>query len=302
MAKVLITGGTGLIGKQLSELLVAQGYEVGILSRRRNSNNKSITTYYWDIDKDEIDVEAVNSCDFIIHLAGANIGSKRWTEKRKQDIIDSRVKSIELILQNIGVNNSLRAFITSSAIGYYGAITSERVFTEADPPANDFLGKTCKLWEQGVDLFIDKGIRVVKIRTGIVLSDRGGALSSFIPLAKMGLGSAIGSGKQYMPWIHIDDLVEIYLAALENSELQGAYNAVAPEHTTNKDFARAISKTLKRPFWFPNVPAVVLKALYGEMSKMILNGSRVSSNKIETAGFKFQYSSLYHALESVLKK
>ncbi len=193
-----------------------------------------------------------------------------------------------------------KAFISASAIGYYGAITAEKVFYETDLPASDFLGETCRLWEQSADKFKNSDTRVVKIRTGVVLAEQGGALSKMIVPVKLGFGSAIGSGKQYMPWIHIDDLCNIYIKAIEDIQMSGAYNAVAPQHTTNVEFTRALASILKKPFWFPAIPAFMLKMIFGEMAEMLLRGSRVSSEKIIKAGYKFKFANLQAALTDLL--
>ena len=302
MAKVLITGGTGLIGIHLRRALQKCGYEVAILSRA-NKIDDEFQTYLWDLDKNEIDKEVLNSVDYIIHLAGVNVGEKRWTSKRKQLILDSRIKSGELILNNIGWQNcQLKAYITASGTGYYGAITSDKIFSELDSAANDFLGQVCEKWEQLADGFAEKGIRSVKIRTGVVLTNRGGALSKMLVPVKLGIGSAIGSGNQYFPWIHIDDLCNIYIKAIEDTNMIGAYNAAAPEYITNKQFTHTIARHLKKPFWFPNIPSFVIRALFGEMSAILLNGSRVSSEKILNSGFVFKYPKLQDALKQLLGK
>jgi uncharacterized protein len=296
MAKVLITGGTGLIGKHLGRRLQELGYEIAILSRSGNKES-NIQTYFWNYEKKEIDKDAINTADYIIHLSGANLGERRWTSKRKQLIIDSRIKSAELIYNNMDKgNNRLRAFITASAIGYYGAITSDKVIGETEPSAGDFLGQTCRKWEQVADRFTDIGIRTVKIRSGIVLSKQGGVLPKIIIPVKLGIGSAIGDGTQYFPWIHIDDLCSIYIKAIEDTQMTGAFNAVAPEHNTNKQFIEAIAHNLNKPFWFPKIPAIAIKVILGKMSEMILTGSRISSDKIKKTGFVFRYPNLESAL------
>jgi len=300
MAKVLITGGTGLIGNHLRKDLLDKGYEVSILSRTKKNDNK-IQTFLWDLDKNEIDQEAVNSVDYIIHLAGVNVSEARWTSKRKQLILDSRIKSGELILDNLHPkNNQLKAFITASGTGYYGAITSEKIFSEVDSAASDFLGQVCEKWEQVSDKFTEKGIRSVKIRTGVVLSKQGGALEKILIPVKLGIGSAIGSGKQYFPWIHMDDLCNIYIKAIEDTSMSGAYNAVSPEFSTNKQFTKTIAGYLKKPFWFPNIPSFVIRILFGEMSQILLTGSRISANKILNSGFTFQYPKLQDALKQLI--
>lgn len=297
MATVLISGGTGLIGKHLTNRLREKGYQVAILSRS-SKNDQQTSHYTWDISKGEIDKEAIAKADYIIHLAGVSVGDKRWTNNRKRQIIESRIKSGKLLYDEVKrQNKDIKAFISASAIGYYGTLTSDKVFIESDPPGNDFLGQTCRQWEDIADKFSDTEIRTVKIRIGVVLSERGGALSKMAMPIKYRFGSALGSGKQYIPWIHMDDLLEIYIKAIEDVEMQGAYNAVAPEHITNKKFTHTIASILKRRLWFLKVPAFVLKILFGQMSSILLEGSRVSSQKIQDAGYKFLYSGLEGALK-----
>lgn len=296
MAKVLITGGTGLIGKYLCERLHERGYEVSVLSRKPNDGAK-FRSYYWDLDKNEIDAEAIQTADFIIHLAGVNIGERRWSTERKQLIVDSRIKSGELILNHLPKQNSrMQAFITASGVGYYGAITSGQIFSEDEPSGNDFLGQTCEKWEQIADRFSAMGIRTVKIRTAVVLAKQAGALSKMIVPIKMGIGSAIGSGKQYLPWIHIDDLCNMYIKAVEDPNMSGAYNAVSPDQVTNNQFTKIAAKVLKRPFWFPNIPSWVIQMVFGQMSVLLLTGSRVSAEKIIHSGFVFKFPKLEDAL------
>jgi len=300
MASILITGGGGLIGNYLSKKLTDKGYSVAVLARSIH-NHAEIPTYFWDIDKNEIDIEALESADCIIHLAGANIGSQRWTSKRKKLIIDSRVRSGQLILEKLKENkNQVKAFISASAIGYYGATTTEKIFTETDPPFSDFLGETCRQWEQSADNFEILGIRTVKIRTGIVLAKQRGALAKMMIPVKFGIGSAIGTGGQFMPWIHIDDLCGIYIKAIEDTQMYGAYNAVSPDHKTNREFTATLAHVLKKPFWFPDIPAFLLKLIYGKASDIILNGSRVSSEKIINAGYHFKFQVLESALADLI--
>lgn len=297
MTKILISGGSGLIGQGLCKKLLEKGYEVGILSRSKK-NLKNISVFSWDIDQNIIDREAINSCDYIIHLAGVNIGEKRWTAKRKQGIFKSRVLSTNLIFNNLDKqNNKLKAFISSSAIGYYGAITRDGIFVETDPPASDFLGETCKAWETAAGKFSNIGLRTVIIRSGIVLSKKGSALAKLISLTQKGLGAAFGNGKQYMPWIHIDDLCNIYIKAIEDNKMSGVYNGVSPENISNKSFTKKVAKSLNKKLWLPNIPSLILKLYLGELAVMILTGTKVSSKKIEKAGYSF----LHPTLESALK-
>lgn len=302
MEKVLITGGSGIVGKHLSHKLQERGYSVAILSRAKMPT-AGVMVYTWNLYSNEIEEKAINNVDYIIHLAGANIGEKRWTKARKRLIVDSRVKTAELIFKKVKEQNKgLKAFISASAVGYYGTITSDKIFKETDLPSDDFLGNTCKEWESIVDRFKELKIRTVKIRTGVVLTEKKGALSKIIAPVKIGIGSAIGSGKQYMPWIHIDDLCEIYIKAIEDKQMNGAYNAVAPDHKTNKDFTKILASVLNKPFWFPKIPASLMKLIFGEMSVLLLKGSRVSADKILEAGFKFQFPDLKSALTNLIIK
>ena len=238
MRKVLITGGSGLIGRRLSFLLKSRGYEVRILSRSNNPN-KSYKTFLWNISEKTINDSAFEGLNHIIHLAGAGIADKRWSEKRKKEIIASRVASTNLLYNTVKrLKTPLNSFISASATGYYGAITSETIFEEKDKPAKDFLGKVCSLWEDSIFQFNQIKIRTVALRTGIVLSKDGGALKKM----KTPIISSLGNGKQYMPWIHIDDLCELYIKAIEDQEFKGAFNAVSSEHISNLSFSKKISK------------------------------------------------------------
>jgi len=297
---VLITGGTGLIGKYLTSALLEAGYNVSHLSRGV-AKPGYIRVYRWDPGKGLIDRAALDGTDYIIHLAGANIGEKRWTSERKIEIIRSRVDSAKLLHKTITESGiSLKAFISASATGIYGAETSAKVFVENDPPAQDFLGSVCGQWEAAADLFQNSGIRTVKIRTAIVLEKNDSALSKLMKPANFGFLVKTGSGFQYMPWIHISDLCNIYLKAIENSGINGSFNAVAPQQVTHDDFMKILGKIMKRPVLRVPVPGFLLKLILGEMSEVILTGSRVSSDKIINSGFRFRYSMLEEALRDVL--
>jgi uncharacterized protein len=302
MSAILITGGTGLIGKHLCRVLKERGYKVALLSRSRISD-PDIQTYFWDVEKKEIDPEAIKTADCIIHLAGVNLGEKRWTAEQKKLIIDSRVKTAQLIFDKIKENhNVLKVFISASAIGYYGTSTSDVIFTENDSPGDDFLGHTCLRWEQAVLKFKELGVRTVRLRTGIVLTKEGGTLAKMAAPMKMGIVAALGNGRQYLPWIHIDDLCAIYIKAIEDRLMSGAYNAVAPDHQTNAEFTGTLARVLRKPRLFPNVPAVMLKLMYGEMSELVLKGNRVSADKIIGSGYGFQFPDLMSALKDLFGK
>ncbi|MCC9071480.1 TIGR01777 family oxidoreductase [Flavobacterium sp. F-65] len=299
---ILLTGGSGFIGKKLSNLLISQGYSVSILTRTERKASENITYYKWNIENNYIDEVSVLKADYIIHLAGEGIAEKKWSNKRKKEIIDSRDKPINLIYSVLKKNNkSLDAFISASAVGIYGAFTSENICTEESPAANDFLGETCQKWETATECIKLLGIRTVIIRTGLVLGKGDGFLKKLVPLFKYRLGSIIGTGKQYMPWIHIDDLCNIYLLAITNTNMNGPYNAAVADDTNNAIFSKALANIYGYSIWLPKVPSFVIKLVMGEMSKIVLTGQRVSAQKIKNAGFKFKYSNLKPALISCLK-
>lgn len=294
MAKnVLITGGTGFIGKHLSDVLIENGFTVSILSRSNRKNTPSVTYYKWNLKDNYIEKEAVLNADFIIHLAGEGIVEKRWTKKRKKIILESRTKPIELIYSILKENNkNVDAFISASAIGIYGAVTSQDICTEDTLPANDFLGTTCQKWEFAADQINALKIRTVKIRTGIVLGKEEGFLKKVVPGFKAGFGAILGSGKQYVPWIHIQDLCQIYLKAIVDTEMQGAYNATITDNTTNATLSRTLAHLYGYTIWLPHVPAFLIKLLLGEMSIAVLEGQRICSDKIQKTGFEFQHTDI----------
>ncbi|QIH39715.1 TIGR01777 family protein [Flavobacterium sp. Sr18] len=300
---VLISGGSGFIGRNLTTLLLAKGYSVSILSRSEKQNKGDVFYYKWDVEKQTIDDEAILKADYIIHLAGENIAEKRWTAKRKAAIIDSREKSTQLLYSVLKKHyKKLDAFISASAVGIYGAVNGEEICTENMKPANDFLGYTCQKWEDSIDFIENLNIRTVKIRTGLVLGKNDGFLKKLIPLFKYRLGSALGSGKQYMPWVHVDDLCAIYLQAISDTSMEGPYNAAICDNTTNTVFSKTLARVFGYSIWLPNVPAFVLKLVMGEMAKIVLTGRRVSSDKMEQTGFKFKFNNLEEAIRNCLTK
>lgn len=302
MKTVLITGGTGLIGSNLAVKLANKGYRVTILSRKNNTHSK-YKTYTWNYLKNEIEKDALREIDFIIHLAGTGIIDKSWTKKRKKEIINSRVKTTNLLFNTLNSeDNKVKAFISTSAIGFYGNRNNDHIHIETDPTGSDFLSKTCKLWENATNKINQLNIRTVKLRIGIVLTKKGGALEKMTRPAKYGLSAAIGNGKQYLPWIHIDDLTNIYIKAIEDQNMQGTYNTVSPTHTTNKEFTKTLAKTLKKPYWLPNIPAILLKLTLGKRSDLLLKGNRISAKKIEKSGFIFQFPKLTIALNHIINK
>ena len=297
----MITGASGLIGKRLTELLVQKGHQVSHLGRKQSVG--SVPSYVWDVKNGKLDINALKGIDTIIHLAGAGIADKPWTNERKTEILESRTQSTQLLYKTLQQNpHTVQTFISASAIGYYGFEASEKMFTEDSEAGNDFLASVTRKWEEEVDTLKVLSLRVAKIRIGIVLSTDGGALKPMIIPIKYFVGSPLGSGKQWMSWIHIDDLCSMFIYAGENENLDGVYNATSPTAATNAEFTNAIAKVLKRPIWLPKVPEFVLTILLGEMASLITQGSRVSSKKIQESGFVFQYPTLQSALENLLVK
>lgn len=301
MAKILITGGTGLVGRHLIHELLLQGHEVVLLSRSKAVGVAGIVQFYWNVDKGEIDLKAFENITHIVHLAGAGIADARWTEARKKEIQNSRVLSSQLLMKGIkesGIHPEM--FVGASAIGYYGALSSDKIFKEEDAPATDFMGETCRVWEQSYQPIKESGIPLSVLRIGVVLAKDGGAYKKMSAPFRYGLGAALGNGKQYMPWIHIEDLVQIFIQALFRKIPPSVYNAVAPEHVTNKVFSAQLAKTLGKPFYLPNVPAIMMKFMLGEMAVMLLEGSMVGSEKLMNTGFRFKYASVSEALNSLV--
>ena len=294
---ILLTGGTGLIGSNLTKLLLSDGYEVHHLSRRKTPM-LGAKTFYWDVAKGEIDDECVNGIDAIIHLAGEGIADKTWTPQRKKAITESRTESIRLIYGLLKKKkNKVKSIISASAIGYYSDRGDELLNEDSDP-GNDFLANCCTKWEAAADEGKQLGFQVVKFRTGVVLGNRG-ALAKMAAPIKWGVGSPLGSGKQWIPWIHLQDVIDMYRFAIENENISGVYNMVAPNPVTNKQLTKAIAKQLHRPLWLPKVPAFVLKLLLGEMSTIVLGSTNVSAQKIKDAGFKFRFPYVAEALKEI---
>ena len=302
MAKnVLLTGGSGFIGSYLTKVLIDNGFSVSVLSRSDRKNTDLITFYKWDLEHNYIDEEAVLKADYIVHLAGEGIVEKSWTTKRKKALLESRIQPIDLIYAVLKKNNKLLdAFISASAVGIYGAVTNEEICTEESPVENDFLGITCQKWEAESDKITSLGIRTVKIRTGIVLGRKDGFLKKLSPGFKAGFGTILGTGKQYLPWIHVEDLCNIYLKAIQDEQINGAYNATILDNTSNETLSKTLANLYGYTIWLPKIPAFVLRLFLGEMSQVVLNGQRVSSEKIKQRGFKFRFKNLEAALSDCL--
>lgn len=305
METVLITGGTGLIGTVLTSLLLSKGYKVIILSRStHNATSDQLTYARWDINNSYIDVDAIKAADHIIHLAGEGISDKRWTKKRKKIIADSRVNSGALLVKALRENsNKVRTFVSASGIGWYGEDKKGgRPFKESDPAADNFLGDTCRLWEDSTQPVEEMGIRRVVFRTGLVFSNNGGAFPEFVRPMKYGLAAILGSGRQIVSWIHIDDLVRTYVQAIENTSFKGVYNAVSKETVSNGTLTVKIARARKKPFITMHVPGFVLKIVFGEVSVEVLKSTTVDSGKLSSSGFNFLYPTVDSALNELIRK
>lgn len=300
METVLITGATGTIGGQLLPLLIQEGYAIRILTRNKTKGAINTAIYEWDIEKDYIEEGALEGVDHIIHLAGSSV-SERWTADRKQQILDSRIKAANLLFKHL--KHPLKSFISASGISYYGTKTVDKIFKEEDIikfNQDDFLAYVTHNWEKAADQFAIKADRVIKVRTPVVMSKTGGALERIAKPIKMYVGSPLGTGKQWVPWVHIDDLCKAYLTAIQHHNLAGAINVSAPEHITNKSLTKAIAKKLKRPILLPKVPGFILRLLFGKMAAIVLKGSRVDGSKITQFGFDYEYKSISSALDDLL--
>lgn len=294
---ILITGGSGLIGKHLTSLLLKKGYTISHLSRSK-SNIPNVKTYLWNVEKGEIDANCIDGVDMIVHLAGAGIADKRWTKKRKKTIIESRTQSIRLIYDLLKQKqHQVKKTISASATGYYSD-RGNQLLTEQSAPAEDFLGKCCVDWEQAVDEGRALGLQTLKLRTGVVLTKDGGALKMLALPIKAGIGSPLGNGNQWIPWIDLQDVIDMYLFGI-GSDLTGVYNMVAPNPVTNAQLTEIVAKQLKKPLWLPKVPAFMLKLLLGQMSTVVLGSTKVSAEKIEQAGFQFQFPAAEAAIKEI---
>ncbi len=306
MEKVIITGGTGLIGKAISSLLVSNGFEVVILSRNPASHKKpspGVSYAAWNIDDQTINEDAFSKTKYIIHLAGAGVADKPWTEKRKKEIVESRTKSSALLIKALqNISNEIESVVSASAIGWYKPNLPVPA-VETDLPDTHFLGETCKAWEQSIQPVEDLGKRLVILRTGIVLSNDGGAFPEFAKPIKYGIAGILGTGKQIISWIHIDDICRIYLEAMTNKSWSGVYNAVAPNPVTNRIFTLELAKKMKGSFFIPiPVPDFLLRLKLGDRSEEVLKSSNVSANKLKQQGFQFIYPTIDAAFRDLIQR
>jgi len=294
MPRVVITGGSGFMGSRLGLLLEDAGYDVASLSRSHRSGS-----YYWDPEKGYCDPGAFRQEDIIIHLAGTNIGGRRWTRSVKKEIIRSRTETAGLIYRSTMENGLIpSAFISASGVNIYGSVISDRIFVESDPPSGDFLGETCRIWEAAAEPFREKGIRVVHLRSAVVVAGKGSAVSKLMIPASLGLVVRLAPGNQYFPWIHINDLCRLYLKAVTDDNMTGPYNAVAPEHITHDKLMLTLARQKHLPVFLPRIPAWLLRLILGEMSVLLTTGSRVSADRLLASGFEFRHPDIASALEA----
>lgn len=302
MPVVLIAGGTGLVGRALSAMLAGKGYEVIILTRGNAGNGRA----KWDPEKGSISAEAIQQADYIVNLAGAGVADKRWSKKRKKEIVDSRVNSAKLIAQTLTNHpNKVRAVIQASAMGWYGddsRLGENKAFSEEMDAAPDFFGETCRTWENAITPVIGLGKRLVILRIGLVLDRTGGAFKAFARPVKGGIAAVLGNGTQMQSWIHIKDLCRMFVFAIENAQAEGIYNAVAPNPVSNRVLVTQMAQQIKGSFFIPvSVPRFMLKIIAGEVSNELLKSLTVSCDKIKNAGFHFVFPSIGAALAELTK-
>ena len=299
--RVLITGATGLIGKQITDQCIAQNIEVNYLttSEEKIKNKPNYKGFLWNPNNKEIDTKCFEKVDAIIHLAGASI-AKRWTDEHKETVIKSRINTANLLYSSLQyIDHNVRQFISASAIGAYPSSYS-KIYNENYPEYNPgFLGDVVEAWENAADQFKELDITVAKVRIGVVLAKDDGALPQLVKPIKNYVGSPLGSGKQWQSWIHIEDLAGVFLHCLKR-DLQGVYNAAASHPVTNEELTKEAAKVLDKPLWLPNVPEFVLKLILGQMSAIVLESQKVSSEKIQAAGYSFKYEQVHDALQDLL--
>ena len=295
MKNILITGGSGLVGRQITVLLERKGYQVAWLSR----SSQARTYFLWDVAQQNIDPQAMEWADAIIHLAGEGVAEKRWTASRKKSILDSRTHSTQLLHRAIEqAEKKPLAFISASAIGYYGFQTGAALVEEGSPAGTDFLADVVVAWEQEVKKIEALALRCVVLRIGIVLDAKGGALGEML---KPPVAAPLGSGDQWMSWIHVEDLARLFVFALEKTTLQGIYNAVGPQPATNQQLTQQAAAAKGKLYLGIGVPGFFLQLMLGEMAAMVLGGNRVSNQKIQKAGFEFEFPELGAALKDIFR-
>jgi uncharacterized protein (TIGR01777 family) len=299
MKTILIAGGTGLVGQLLAQTLKDEGYNIRLISRSKPSN-PIFPTFLWNIDKGVADGNAFKEVDIVINLAGSGVADKLWTERRKKEITESRVKSNQLLAYCFKNYHRPAVYLSAGAIGFYGDRDDE-LLTEEHAAGNDFLSKSCTAWENAIFETADLDTRLVLFRIGIVLSPRGGALQKMLLPWKMGISTSFNPGNQWYSWIHEVDLVRLFLFAIQNEQIKGIYNAVAPNPEKMYDFANAMKAQSKLPWRMVlSIPFTLLTTAMGEMSTVLTNSAKVSSEKITRAGFQFKFKKMDEALKNLI--
>ena len=301
--KILVSGATGLVGTVLLEQAIAQGHDIHYLTTRKNQLNaiSGAKGFYWNPKHNEIDLNCFEGVEALIHLAGASI-SQRWTAKNKKEILDSRVDGTNLLvtaLKQLEGNHRLKQVVAASAIGIYPSSFSAIYTEEYTPQSNSFLEEVVIAWEKAEDGFAALGIKLCKLRIGLVLTEKGGVLGPLKIPTWFGLGAAFGNGQQTQSWIHVDDLVSLLLQAAKD-QWEGIFNAVSPQPVSQKEFTRILAKAMRRPYFMPSLPQLPIRLVMGEMSTLVFNSQNVSAAKVLQKGFEFQYSDLYPAIKSLL--
>lgn len=301
--KILVSGATGLVGSVLLEQAIALGHEIHFLTTRKNQLDtiSEAKGFYWNPKKNEIDFKCFEGVEVLIHLAGASI-SQRWTTKNKKEILDSRVDGTNLLvntLKQFDGNHQLKQVVAASAIGIYPSSFSSVYTEEYTPQSNSFLEEVVIAWEKAEDGFARLGIKLCKLRIGLVLTAKGGVLGPLKTPTWFGLGAAFGNGQQTQSWIHVDDLVNLSLQAATD-QWEGIFNAVSPQPVSQKEFTRTLAKAMRRPYFMPSLPQLPIRLVMGEMSTLIFNSQNVSAAKVVQKGFMYQYPDLFPAIKSLL--
>jgi len=298
--RVTLTGATGLIGARLVRALTVRGDQVTVLSRdaARAAAELGVETAAWDPLAGPAPAGALAGRDAVVHLAGEPV-AQRWSADARRRIRESRVRGTANLVAGLrDAEPRPRALVSASAVGYYGARGDEEL-DESAPPGEDFLARVCVAWEEAAQAAERDGVRVARLRTGVVLDPAGGALAKMLPPFRAGVGGPVAGGRQWMPWIHVDDLVGLYLAALDGERWSGAFNATAPAPATNRDFSKAFGRVLRRPALAP-VPRLALRLLYGEMEQIVTTGQRAVPRRALELGFRFAHPELGEALRAAL--
>lgn len=305
MNKVLITGGSGLIGSEIIRQLADKDFEIVVPTRGKRKKEGNVQFIHWDPERNEIDPTAMLGVNYIVNLAGANLADGRWTDDRKEVLLSSRIDTTEFLIQKVKeFDLNIKGFVSASAIGYYGnENNNNKVFTEQDEAGNDFLAEVCVKWENALMPLNDLGIRKVVIRIGLVLSKNGGLMEKILPVAQKALNTNFGDGEQNYAWIHIEDIARMFVAALENEAMQGVYNGTVTvaQQLSQKQFNKALSKYLKRPVWLPGVPSFALKIALGQMADLLLSGNKISNEKLIQTGFQLKYPTLNQAFKQIVE-